>query len=121
MYSNFARIGVKVQMNRVGSTQSLGDKRYLFKSKEFAHKLRISFSNGEHVDPLEYIGAAKRLGDKPSSIASELHHLVDKKFHRVHSAPGTSFSTATVWQQNMIHAAGTQYRIVQANRYARAQ
>src|ERR1035438_10422984 len=102
-------------MDCVVSSQPLGDERNSLRGKELAHEPCIPVSDGGHFDSLEYIGAAKCLGDESSSIASKLHDLIDDQLHCMASASRTSVARAASWQQNMIHAARKQIRVVHAN------
>ena len=67
-------------MDCVVSSQPLGDERNSLRGKELAHEPCIPVSDGGHFDSLEYIGAAKCLGDESSSIASKLHDLIDEQY-----------------------------------------
>jgi hypothetical protein len=65
-------------MDGMGSTHSLGDKRYLFQGEELTHEPRIPVSNGGHLYALKYICSPESLRDESSSIASKLHQCVDE-------------------------------------------
>jgi hypothetical protein len=102
-------------MDRMVSAQPLGNERDLLRREKFADELCISFSNGKHPYPLKHIGSAKRLGNESSSISTELHQLINQQFHRMGSGTWTSVARLAVGQQDMIHAAGAQHWIIEAD------
>jgi len=98
------------------STQPFRDQGYSFQGKELAHELCIPLSNGGHLKTAENIASAKRLGNESSPVSSEFHQLVDEQFHRMDSAARTCVAHAALWQEDMIHAAAAQHRVVHADR-----
>jgi hypothetical protein len=108
-------------VDSVVSSQPLGYQRDFFGDEKIVHEGRISVADGRHIDSSEYVAATKCFGDKSSSISSEIHYRVDKQFHGMDTAPRACFAGRAARQQDMVHAAGTQNRVVDANGNAGAQ
>jgi len=115
MHRRFARVGLEIQMDSVVSPESPGDKRYSLRGQELAHERCIRVSNVRHFHSPEHVGSSKRLGDKSSAISAQLHQLVDEQFHRVDSIARIAFADTAIREQDMVHSAGTQDRVIQAD------
>jgi hypothetical protein len=103
-------------MNRMVTPHPFGDQGYAFEGEELAHELCIPLPDGGHFETAKNIASAKRFGNESSSISSELHQFVDEQLHRMDSAARTFVAHAALWQEDMIHAAAAQHRVVHAHR-----
>ena len=110
-------------MDRMVSSQPLGNQWNPLSGKKCAHENRISRSDGGNLyNPGRTLAPPNALATNLLRSAPEFHQLIDEQLHGMDSASRTYASpTRQRWQKNMIHTAGTEHGIVHTHGHAGTQ